>query len=100
MADEHTTAQGTERRQHNRSSAGAWKTAITHIEPNRILIRGYHVDELMARISFSEAIYLLLIREPPPPAIEKMISANLVPSVNHRATPPSTTIARNLATTG
>jgi len=100
MADEHTTAQGTERRHHNRSSAGAWKTAITHIEPNRILIRGYHVDELMARISFSEAIYLLLMGELPPPAIGKMISAILVSSVDHGATPPSTTVARNVATTG
>ena len=33
--------------------AAAWKTAITHIERNRILIRGYHVDEMMARVSFA-----------------------------------------------
>ena len=37
MADEHTTAPGGERRQHARGSGGAWKTAITHIEQNRIL---------------------------------------------------------------
>jgi citrate synthase len=59
MADEHTTAPGGDRRQHARGSGGAWKTAITHIEQNRILIRGYHVDEMMARVSFPEAIYLL-----------------------------------------
>ena len=100
MADEHTTAQGHDRRHHTRGTSGAWKTAITHIEPNRILIRGYHVDELMARISFSEAVYLLLMGELPPPAIGKMISAILVSSVDHGATPPSTTVARNVATTG
>ena len=100
MADEHTTVQNLDRRQHPRSSARAWKTAITHIEPNRILIRGYHVDEMMARVSFSEAIYLLLMGELPTPAIGKMISAILVSSVDHGATPPSTTVARNVATTG
>jgi citrate synthase len=100
MSDEHTTAPGIERRQHPRVTATAWKTAITHIERNRILIRGYHVDEMMARISFSEAIYLLLMGELPPPAIGKMISAILVSSVDHGATPPSTIVARNVATTG
>jgi citrate synthase len=100
MAHEHTTVPGAERRQHPRSSAGAWKTAITHIEPNRILIRGYHVDEMMARVSFSEAIYLLLMGELPTPAIGKMISAILVSSVDHGATPPSTVVARNVAATG
>jgi citrate synthase len=100
MAHEHTTVPGVERRQHPRSSASAWKTAITHIEPNRILIRGYHVDEMMARVSFSEAIYLLLMGELPTPAIGKMISAILVSSVDHGATPPSTVVARNVAATG
>jgi citrate synthase len=100
MADEHTTAPGGERRQHARGSGGAWKTAITHIERNRILIRGYHVDEMMARVSFPEAIYLLLMGDLPTPAIGKMISAILVSSVDHGATPPSTVVARNVAATG
>jgi citrate synthase len=55
---------------------------------------------MMARVSFSEAIYLLLMGELPTPAIGKMISAILVSSVDHGATPPSTTVARNVATTG
>ena len=100
MADEHTTAPAGERRQHARGSGGAWKTAITHIERNRILIRGYHVDEMMARVSFPEAIYLLLMGDLPTPAIGKMISAILVSSVDHGATPPSTVVARNVAATG
>jgi citrate synthase len=100
MADEHTTVTGGERRQHARGSGGAWKTAITHIERNRILIRGYHVDEMMARVSFPEAIYLLLMGDLPTPAIGKMISAILVSSVDHGATPPSTVVARNVAATG
>jgi citrate synthase len=100
MVDEHTSAPGGDRRQHARGGVGAWKTAITHIERNRILIRGYHVDEMMCRVSFAEAIYLLLMGDLPTPAIGKMIAAILVSSVDHGATPPSTVVARNVATTG
>jgi citrate synthase len=100
MVDEHTSAPGGDRRQHARGVVGAWKTAITHIERNRILIRGYHVDEMMGRVSFAEAIYLLLMGDLPTPAIGKMIAAILVSSVDHGATPPSTIVARNVATTG
>jgi citrate synthase len=55
---------------------------------------------MMGRVSFSESIYLLLVGELPTPAIGKMISAILVSSVDHGATPPSTLAARNVATTG
>ena len=77
-----------------------WRTSITHIEPNRILVRGYALDELMGRVSFADAIYLLLQGELPPPAISRMITAILVSSVDHGAMPPSTLVARNVATTG
>jgi citrate synthase len=77
-----------------------WRTSITHIEPNRILVRGYPLDEMMGRVSFADAIYLLLQGELPPPAISRMITAILVSSVDHGAMPPSTLVARNVATTG
>ena len=81
-------------------SEEAWRTSITHIEPNRILVRGYALDELMGRVSFGDAIYLLLQGELPPPAISRIITAILVSSVDHGAMPPSTLVARNVATTG
>ena len=56
MPNDHTTVRTVERRQHARGVASAWKTAITHIERNEILVRGYHVDAMMGRITFSEAI--------------------------------------------
>lgn len=83
-----------------RPTAEQWRTAITHIEPNSILIRGYAVDEMMGRLSFSEAIYLLFTGELPTPAIGKMVAAVLVSSIDHGVTPPSTLSARNTATTG
>ena len=29
-----------------------WNTAITKIEPNKVAVRGYRIDELMGSISF------------------------------------------------
>jgi citrate synthase len=77
-----------------------WATAITHIEPNRILVRGYCLDELMGRVNFGEAIYLLLTGELPSPSIGRLVNAMLASFIDHGATPPSTLATRNAATTG
>src|SRR5471032_2432103 len=77
-----------------------WQTALTSIAPNKILIRGYPVDEMMGRLSFAEAVYLLLMGELPTQAIGRMLNAVLVSSLDHGVTPPSTLAARNVATSG
>ena len=75
-------------------------TALTSIEPNKILVRGYPLDEMMGRLTFGEAIYLLLMGECPTPGIGRLMEAMLVSFIDHGATPPSTLAARNTATTG
>ena len=80
--------------------AERWQTSLTAIAPNKILIRGYPVDEMMGRLGFAEAVYLLLMGELPTPAIGRMLNAVLVSSLDHGVTPPSTLAARNVATTG
>jgi citrate synthase len=77
-----------------------WSSALTSIEPNRILLRGYRLDELMGRVSFGDAIYLLLLGELPSPSIGRLVDAMLVSFIDHGGTPPSTLAARNAATTG
>jgi citrate synthase len=77
-----------------------WHSALTAISPNHIQIRGYSVDEMMGRLSFAEAVYLLLMGELPTPAIGRMLNAVLVSSLDHGVTPPSTLAARNVATSG
>jgi citrate synthase len=94
------TVTDVERRSHSRTPDGRWKTALTSIAPNAILIRGYPVDEMMGRLSFADAVYLLLMGELPSPAIGRMLNAVLVSSLDHGVTPPSTLAARNVATTG
>src|SRR5882762_6084713 len=77
-----------------------WQTALTSIAPNKILVRGYPLDEMMGRLTFAEAVYLLLMGELPTPSIGKMFDAILVSSLDHGVTPPSTLAARNVATSG
>src|SRR6476646_5719721 len=94
------TVSDIERRAHSRTPDGRWKTALTSIAPNAILIRGYPVDEMMGRLGFAEAVYLLLMGELPTPAIGRMLNAVLVSSIDHGVTPPSTLAARNVASSG
>lgn len=89
-----------ERRAHPRLASDRWQTAITSIQQNAILIRGYAVDEMMGRLSFADAVYLLLMGELPTPAIGRMLNAVLISTIDHGVTPPSTLAARNVATSG
>ena len=89
-----------ERRPHSRTPGERWQTAVTSIAPNAIHIRGYAVDEMMGRLSFADAVYLLLMGELPTPAIGQMLNAVLISTIDHGVTPPSTLAARNVATTG
>jgi citrate synthase len=77
-----------------------WATAITSIKPNEIRVRGYRLDELMGRISFGGAVYLILRGELPSAAVGPLMEAMLVASIDHGVTPPSTLAVRNAASTG
>ncbi len=77
-----------------------WKTAITDVKPNKISLRGYPVDQLIGKISFAQAIYLVLNGEFPTPEVGKLVDAIFVSSVDHGASPPSVLAARTVASTG
>lgn len=77
-----------------------WSTALTSIAPNAIMVRGYHLDELMGRLSFPDAVYLLLMGELPTRTIGRMLDAIFVSVIDHGVTPPSTLAARNVAASG
>src|SRR5712691_4585322 len=89
-----------DRRTQARSQPERWQSALTEIAPNKILIRGYPLDEMVGRLGFAEAVYLLLMGELPTAAIGRMLNAVLVSSLDHGVMPPSTLAARNVATSG
>jgi len=77
-----------------------WKTSITKIEPNNILIRGYPIHELMGKVSYAEMVYLVIKGELPSREIGAVIEAILTSSIDHGATPPSVLAAITTASTG
>jgi citrate synthase len=77
-----------------------WKTSITRVEPNRIVTRGYPQEDLIGNISFPEMVYLLIKGEMPSEKESKMFEAVLVSFCDHGVTPPSTQVARLMASTG
>jgi len=81
-------------------SEGDWKSAITDVAPNEIRVRGYRLDELMGRIDFGQAVYLLLRGDLPDDGVGRLMTAMLVSSIDHGVTPPSVLGARNAASTG
>src|SRR3954454_9354339 len=89
-----------DRRVQPRVADGRWHSSLTEIAPNKIAVRGYPLDEMMGRLGFAEAVYLLLMGELPTPAIGRMLNPVLVSSLDHGVMPPSTLAARNVATSG
>jgi len=77
-----------------------WRTAITKVEPNRIITRGYQQEDLIGNISFSEMIYLLINGVLPTKNQERMLQTVLVSFCDHGITPPSTQSARLMASAG
>ena len=77
-----------------------WSQPITKIEPNKVAVRGYRIDELMGRVPFAHVVYLALKGELPTQAQGRVMDAILVSSVDHGATPPSVLAARTVASGG
>ncbi len=77
-----------------------WKTKITKVEPNNVMVRGYPIQELMGNISYAEGLYLALKGELPDENTSKMMEVILVSSIDHGGSPPSTLAARTVASTG
>jgi citrate synthase len=94
------TANERERRAQPRTTSDRWQTTLTSTAPNQVLVRGFPLDEMMGRLSFAEAVYLLLMGELPTAAIGRMLNAVLISSIDHGVTPPSTLTARTVATSG
>ncbi len=92
-----TTPPSTRRRA---EASERWPTAIAQVEPNKVLLRGYPLDELMGRVSFGDAIYLVLTGELPDRTVSRVMDGLLVASIDHGATPAATVAARTVAGTG
>lgn len=77
-----------------------WTTDIIDIEPGKIALRGYPIEELIGNVGFPDMVYLLLRGELPEPAQAELLEAAMVASVDHGPQAPAIAIARMAVTCG
>src|SRR5215831_5644006 len=77
-----------------------WRTSLSAVSPNKILIRGYRVEDLMARCSFGDMIYLTFTGELPTGNEGRMIEMVVVSSTDHSFLAPSIDATRFVASGG
>jgi citrate synthase len=77
-----------------------WSTEIIDMEPGRIAIRGYEIEDLIGRLGFAQMIWLMLRGDLPTMAQSALFEAALVAAVDHGPQAPSIGIARMAMTCG
>jgi citrate synthase len=77
-----------------------WGTGVTFTAPGVIAPRGYPIDQLMGRVTFTDVIHLMYRGELPDDATRQLLDAVLVASIDHSTTSPSAMTARTVASSG
>ena len=77
-----------------------WQTAIIDMEPGRIAMRGYPIEELIGTLTFPQMIWLMTRGAIPSDAEAKLFEAALVAAVDHGPQAPSIAAARMAVTCG
>ena len=82
-------------REDGRAQAEAWwRTSIIEMEPGIIRYRGYAIEDLIGRVSFSGMIWLMLRGDLPSDGQAKLLDTALMSAVDHGPQAPSIAIAR------
>ena len=77
-----------------------WKTSISQVWPNEILVRGYPIEELAAHRSFGDVVYMLLTGELPVGKQGMLVEAILIACCDHSLASPSADAVRFVASCG
>ena len=77
-----------------------WTTAIIDVQPGKIALRGYPIEELIGKVSFPDVVYLLLRGELPERSQAELLEAAMVASVDHGPQAPAIAISRMAVTCG
>lgn len=77
-----------------------WTTDIIDIEPGKIAVRGYPIEELIGSAGFADMVYLLLRGELPERPQAELLEAAMVASVDHGPQAPAIAISRMAVTCG
>lgn len=71
-----------------------WTTAVTRIEPEEVYLRGFPLGEMIGKLPFSAATFLLVRGRMPTPAEAGMIDAILCSVLDYGLKKPGTVAAR------
>ena len=77
-----------------------WRTDIIDIEPDKINIRGYPIQQLLGQVTFAEMIWLSIRGDLPTRAQARLFEAMLVAGIDHGPHAPTIAIARMSITCG
>jgi citrate synthase len=77
-----------------------WQTSIVDIGTNKVLIRGYRIEDLIGRVSYAEMLYLEIMGELPSQAVGELLTAVLVSTCDFGVYSPAIASARMAATCG
>lgn len=77
-----------------------WKTSISQVCENEILVRGYPIEQLTRSRSFGDVTYLLLTGELPRGNEGRLVEAILVSCCEHSLASPSADAVRFVASSG
>lgn len=76
------------------------KTAVSRVEKDKIVTRGYNQRDLIEKIRYSDMVFLLLRGRLPTLKEARIFNHVLVSFCDHGVTPPSTQTARLIASSG
>lgn len=77
-----------------------WTTKISGHHDDKFFIRGHSLNKLIEEVSFVDVVFLLLRGDLPIKEERQMLNAILVAISEHGVEPPSTFVARTVASTG
>ena len=77
-----------------------WKTSLSAVAENKILIRGYRVQDLMERCSFGDMVYLTFKGELPKGREGQILEMIFISSTDHSLLAPSVDATRFAASGG
>ncbi len=77
-----------------------WRTSISKVEPNKILVRGYNLMDLVGNYNYADLTYLLWRGELPSHNHSCMMDALLTVCLEHSLNAPSVDAARFVASCG
>jgi citrate synthase len=76
------------------NTSAYWKSAVSHIQDDTVYIRGYDLGQLIGRLSFASATFLLIRGRLPTPGEARMIDGVLCSVLDFALKKPGTAAAR------